>query len=230
MNEKNEFLKTDSAFNFASFDVLKLRKYLQGHKGYIAGGCFKNIFKREGVKDIDIFFESEKDFNEAEKLFTSKTEYKEIYRNVNAVGFLDQKDNVAIDLVKSMFLPPGEMISLFDFTITKFALFSEEKAISASEDKDGFLFDIKSANEKVEIEWNVIFHVDFFQHLMLNRLVIDGDDLEFTLNTFERMLRYSKYGYSPCNGTKIKIVRAINQFNLPEDDDNLFRGFYNGID
>lgn len=33
-----------------------LDKLLIGHKGYIAGGCFKNIFNNERAKDIDVFF------------------------------------------------------------------------------------------------------------------------------------------------------------------------------
>ena len=44
-----------------------LDKFLAGHKGFIAGGCFKNIFNNERVKDLDIFFESEKDFLEAKR-------------------------------------------------------------------------------------------------------------------------------------------------------------------
>ena len=46
-----------------------LDKYMEGHKGFIAGGCFKNILSEEKVKDIDVFFESESDFQEAVNLF-----------------------------------------------------------------------------------------------------------------------------------------------------------------
>lgn len=42
-----------------------LDKLLIGHKGYIAGGCFKNIFNNERVKDVDIFFENKADCLEA---------------------------------------------------------------------------------------------------------------------------------------------------------------------
>ena len=30
--------------------------YMEGHRGFIAGGCFKNIFNNEKIKDIDMFF------------------------------------------------------------------------------------------------------------------------------------------------------------------------------
>lgn len=37
-----------------------LDEYMAGHKGFISGGCFKNIFNKENVKDLDIFFEKGK--------------------------------------------------------------------------------------------------------------------------------------------------------------------------
>lgn len=40
-----------------------LDEYMTGHKGFICGGCFKNIFNKEKVKDLDIFFENESDFD-----------------------------------------------------------------------------------------------------------------------------------------------------------------------
>ena len=54
-----------------------LDKYMEGHKGFIAGGCFKNILSGERVKDIDIFFESESDFQEAIDLFNDEKHQKE---------------------------------------------------------------------------------------------------------------------------------------------------------
>lgn len=43
-----------------------LDKFMDGHKGFICGGCFKNIFNQEKVKDLDIFFQNEGDREEAE--------------------------------------------------------------------------------------------------------------------------------------------------------------------
>ena len=50
-----------------------LDEFMIGHKGFICGGCFKNIFNKEKVKDLDIFFEKESDFDEAVEYFDSKT-------------------------------------------------------------------------------------------------------------------------------------------------------------
>lgn len=212
-----DILRKDSAFNF--FSVLHLQRYIDGHKGYVAGGCFKNIFKKEKAKDVDVFFENKDDFDEALKKFEDNEDYTKIYENENAVGFFDKKFKVEVDLVKSEFFSPEQMIRSFDFTITKFALYKEK--IKNDENQD-------DENEKYELR--VVYHQDFFEHLTLNRLVIDEDVIKFPLNTFDRMLRYAKYGYAPCTGTKAKIVRAINMVSLPDDNDNLFKGFYVGID
>lgn len=50
-----------------------LDEFMEGHKGFICGGCFKNIFNRETVKDIDIFFESSMDFYDAVSYFDRRT-------------------------------------------------------------------------------------------------------------------------------------------------------------
>lgn len=212
-----DILRKDSAFNF--FPVLHLQRYINGHKGYVAGGCFKNIFKNEQFKDVDVFFENEDDFDEALKKFENNAYYTKIYENENAVGFFDEKFKIAVDLVRSEFFNPEQMIRSFDFTITKFALYKEKVKNDENQDDE---------NEKYELK--VVYHRDFFEHLTLNRLVIDENEIKFPLNTFDRMLRYAKYGYAPCTGTKAKIVRAINAVSLPDDNDNLFKGFYAGID
>lgn len=36
-----------------------LDEFMVGHRGFICGGCFKNIFNKEKVKDLDIFFTSQ---------------------------------------------------------------------------------------------------------------------------------------------------------------------------
>lgn len=40
----------DTPDNF--WQIRWLDKYMEGHKGFIAGGCFKNILSGERVKDI----------------------------------------------------------------------------------------------------------------------------------------------------------------------------------
>lgn len=84
----NNFI-IDTPDNF--WQIRWLDKYMEGHKGFIAGGCFKNILSGERVKDIDIFFESESDFQEAVNLFNDEKHQKEgwkfKYRNKKVCAF-----------------------------------------------------------------------------------------------------------------------------------------------
>ena len=50
-----------------------LDEFMEGHKGFICGGCFKNIFNHEKVKDIDVFFKSNADYEEAVEFFDRQT-------------------------------------------------------------------------------------------------------------------------------------------------------------
>lgn len=50
-------IKVDKIENFRQLN--KLKKYIDGIDGFIAGGVFKNIFNNEPIKDVDIFFENE---------------------------------------------------------------------------------------------------------------------------------------------------------------------------
>ena len=214
---KDNFVK-ESALDYLK-QLSKLNKYLNGHKGYIAGGCFKNIFNDEDIKDIDVFFEKEEDFNDAYEMYMNyfRMGYAQvIYENSNAVCFKMNDDSVNIELIRSTFKSPLEMIDSFDFSIAKFALVKEKK--------------FNDEGEHIDNEFNVIYHKDFFKHLMLKRVVITNDEIDFPLNTLERILRYKGYGYSPCRQTKVKIATAINKMTLPENVEDMFTGLYEGID
>lgn len=86
----------DTPDNF--WQIRWLDKYMEGHKGFIAGGCFKNILSGERVKDIDIFFESESDFQEAVDLFNDEKHQKEgwkfKYRNEKVCAFQKEGEKV----------------------------------------------------------------------------------------------------------------------------------------
>lgn len=85
-----------------------LDEYMTGHKGFICGGCFKNIFNKEKVKDLDIFFENESDFDDAVQYFDSQTpgydgddvrdeKYHFHYENDNVKAYKHIETGVVID-------------------------------------------------------------------------------------------------------------------------------------
>ena len=205
-----------------------LDEYLTGHKGFICGGCFKNIFNGEKVKDLDIFFKNENDWQSAVFYFDKKSvgfndgngaltedeaEYRFYYENSKVKAYKQLRTGITVELCKSIFGSPKEIISSFDFTITKFAYYKE-----AVKDDD---------SNETHIESKLICDNKFFEHLHLKRLVID-DKIPFPMSTFERVLRYAKYGYFPCKETKIKLAKAINE--LPEKAITVSESLYNGVD
>ncbi|ENQ3330448.1 hypothetical protein ACEOYH_002337 [Listeria monocytogenes] len=186
-----------------------LDQFLEGHDGFIAGGCFKNIFNHEKVKDIDMFFRNEKDLNDAIHYYTEKctsdaNHIKLVYKTGKVVAFIHIPSKTQLELVRSVFGEPEEVISNFDFTVTKVARYV------------------------VDGEHRIVIHPQFFEHLHLKRLVVDNT-LNFPISTFERMIRYVGYGYKPCLETKAKLVDAINSIqNIDEND--FSKSLYEGLD
>lgn len=204
-----------------------LDEFMIGHKGFICGGCFKNIFNKEKVKDIDIFFENAQEWQRAVDYFDERSvgfgfeedrvteetaQYRFYYENDNVKAYKHINTGVAIELCRKIFGTAKDVIDRFDFTITKFALYKEK---------------VVDENDEEHIETKVVCDDKFFEHLHLKRLVID-DKIPFPMSTFERMLKYAKYGYFPCKETKMKIVKAIRE--LDEKQVEISENLYNGMD
>lgn len=223
-----------------------LDQYMTGHKGFIAGGCFKNIFSKEKVKDIDIFFESLSDWQEAVQYFDSMTpgyngddkrdeEYIFHYENEKVKAYKNIKSGIRVELCRTLFGTAKEVISQFDFTIAKFAYYKAEVEDESGAEVDPFAFDgmeelAEYHMEKkpdTHIEYRIVCDENFFEHLHLHRLVTD-DKIQFPMSTFERMIRYIGYGYKPCKETKLKIAMAIHE--LSEQEVSVGESLYDGMD
>nr|WP_308497545.1 hypothetical protein [uncultured Agathobacter sp.] len=217
-----------------------LDKFMEGHKGFICGGCFKNIFNQEKVKDLDIFFQNEGDRDEAVDYFDSMTagyrttkytvsedeaKYKFLYENDNVKAYVHKETGIRLELISKIYGTAEQIISQFDFSITKFAYYKAEIEDETGAEVEEMPFD---NDDKVEthIEYKVIYDDKFFEHLHLKRLVID-DKIPFPMSTFERMLRYAKYGYFPCRETKLKLIRALNELDSREIEvsESLYKGW-----
>lgn len=193
--------KPKETFNKVRF----LDYYMEGHAGFIAGGCFKNIFKGQKIKDLDVFFEKESDFFQAKKFFEAQEDYIFSYENNNTVSFKNKKTNIRIELIRHTYGTPIEIISMFDFSITRFAY-------ARKSDEQGIIY------------YNV--YVDtFFEDLTCNKLVIDGN-LMFPVSSFERSYRYRSYGFGLCKESKAKLIEALKNSNT----DDLSNDLYFGLD
>lgn len=166
--------------------------------GYVAGGCFKNIFNGERPKDIDVFFNDKSGFIEALPNFYAK--FNKVYENDNTICF--NVDGQKVELIKSQFGTVQEMLDRFDFTVVKFAVYP------ASDGK-----------------MRARYHVQFFEHLMQRKLVLTDTAL-LPISTFERTLKYTRYGYNMCLGSKQMLIDSIRN----SDGGTFANDFYVGID
>ena len=215
-NFEDNFIVSEHTDNFPQ--LRRISYFMVGHKGYIAGGVFKNLFNNEPVKDVDIFFESRVDWIEAERYFKNNDDFEESYSNNKVTAFKDKKSGIIIELICFMYGTPQEMISKFDFTIVKFAYYKDYEGWDEDDDFQ-------------DIQWKVAYHKSFFEHLHLKRTVIDQsfDLIDKPINTLNRSYRYAKYGYQPCRETKVKIIESLRNVTDFTDEDLSF-DLYNGFD
>lgn len=210
-----ELFKKSDIHNFK--DLIWLTKFLLGHKGFIAGGCFKNLFNHEPIKDIDMFFHNAYDFEMARNFFrgllsSEPDKWKMSYENNKVWAVHSIEDDVRIELIRSVYGTPEKVISDFDFSITKFALYIGDKS-----DPDDFL-----------AQFETIYHVDYFEHLHTKRLVLDAN-IPFPVSTFNRSYKYNSYGYGLCKESKVKLLSYI--YELPVlNTDELGMSLYDGKD
>lgn len=197
------------------FQKLKfLKRFMRKHNGFIAGGCFKNIFNNEPIKGVDMWFRNELDYEHALQVYNKNSDFKFVYKNKNVTAYKDKATGITIELIKKTFLEPKDVIKDFDFTITKFVFYSE-----ITKDSEG----------EVIKEFKIMHHKDFFEHLFLKKLVIESDNEKYPFSTFERSLRYTKYGYNLCRESKKRLIKAIREQDQFDEND-LSKSFYDGFD
>ena len=179
--------------------------YMEGHKGFIAGGCFKNIFKGTKIKDLDMFFENEADFNEAVNLFEKDNRYVFSYENPKVKAYKNKETEIRVELIRSVYGTPAEVLGKFDFTITKYAYAKKQT-------DEGYVY------------YNLFVNT-YFEELTNGKLVID-DQMLFPVSSWERSYRYRSYGFGLCRESKEKLLEALKD----AETDDLSNELYFGID
>lgn len=202
------------------FALRQLDKFMVNHKGFIAGGCFKNLFNGERIKDVDVFFRDRSEFFDGVDSLSRCEDFEPFYISQNVNAYRHKKSGVTVELVQSIFGTPEEIISQFDFTITKFAYYKEMV-------NEANPFELEDETVESVWEYKAVYHPQFFEHLHLKRLIID-DKIPKPMSTFNRVLRYRKYGYTPCVETKQKLINELRR--LPEREILVPSNFYEGID
>lgn len=185
---------------------------LSGHKGFAAGGCFKDLLNGKSVKDIDIYFRNQKDYDAAILCFDNNPIFELFYQNDNVKAYKTAEyGGISIELCHKIFGSPEEILNQFDFTITKFAYFIESINIS----------DFPFSEGEYRNEYTAVYDDNFFEHLFLKKLVIDNE-IPYPKSTFERMLRYGQYGFKPDKQTINKLYSSISKTPVAESDDEDF--------
>lgn len=203
----------DELNNFPKLRALS--RFLVGHPGFIAGGCFKHLLAGDKPTDLDMFFRERKDFDRAIKYFKDHENFAPGYENKNVVSFVEKKTGIRVECIRKIFGSPTKILSEFDFTSVKMAY--EIEAEPPEDEDDDWIY-----------SHVVTYHNKFFEHLYLHRLVID-DKIPFPASTFNRVCKYAKYGFQPCRETKVKLLTAINDMGTVEAND-ISRSMYDGHD
>lgn len=183
-----------------------LSEYLHGHNGYIAGGCFKDIFTGNKVKDIDLFFVTEDDYKDARRFYLH-VNWEIVYENANAISFKHPEKDVRIELIKRSFGSPEYIMSQFDFSVCKFAYMKTASS--------GLKF---GESRIIEDQFEVMYCNAYFEDLTLKRIVFDNEILTPT-QSFDRVLRYTLYGFGIEKKEKIKLLNSILKLDVITDED-----------
>jgi len=192
------------ASNAASWPLDVLKPLVRTHESFVAGGYFKDLFSSppKDPRDIDVYFYNQESFDLMYDKFNASPVYKKKHRGTNAIAYEHIPTGHSIDLVTSIFGKPQEVLRSFDFTITKCALVQ----------KFG--------------EFHLLMHDQFMDHVNNKVLTTDayidvGVDLTFEdLNItavkdidcnklFNRMIKYTLYGYKPSHELKTQLFRSI---------------------
>lgn len=163
----------------------------------IAGGfALSCVLDDKNAKDIDIFFTSQKAFDETLALFTKRGVEKpedwafdgyKIAETSKETGeryvLLTHEKRPAVQLLKMVWYDsPEHVIDSFDFTISQFAF-----------DNKGFYFN------------GVSMHDISKKRLVLHRM-------QFPASTLRRLIKYTHKGYYACPGSLTTICEAIQEY------------------
>lgn len=200
--------------------------FLKDNSAFVAGGVLRTMFERIKstnievsspdellnmlkkvdciweMKDIDLFFKSEEDFNKAIEKFNENSETEIYYETDNSVGLTISWDSPVLDLVRREFNNVEETLNNFDFTVSQCALYRGE------DDK-----------------FYLTFSEDFLNDVFCNKLRLT-DSIRYgkveAVNPLERTLRHIRYGYMIDDQNAREILQIAIQLypELIELSDN----------
>lgn len=171
-----------------------LSPFLINDKCCVAGGFFKDYYTNKKCNDIDIYCLDSDTADGVKTIFNHC--FKSDFESENVARYHSGK--LQIDLVTKIYGDAKQIISQFDFTICKFAVY-------------------KKGNDFYAVYCN-----NFFVDLHNKIISTEKCKMPCPLSTFKRLIKYVGYGYSPSDETLLAVAMGINQL----DEEQINEDFY----
>jgi hypothetical protein len=176
------------AVKFSGVDFYK--PLLTNDKVIVAGGCFKDMFLERPARDVDVFFRTEKAYQEYVDKFENSPAFTLQLDSGRSKSFKRIGQDVVVDLIYHQFGAPLDILQYFDFTVCKFAYYM----------MDG--------------EYYVLYHSQYFRHLKDRELhlTVHPSDVD---QEFNRVIKYARYGFDLSVQSKARFFENIVQSRMP---------------
>lgn len=164
--------------------------YFMPKGAFVAGGALTSVFTGTKISDVDLYFKSNEDFEDA--IYSAYDE------NLWCVSATDRavtfvRDGCVVQLMRFSFFETAHSIfDAFDFT-----------ACMAAYDIDAGQF---------------VFHEDFFKHASQRHLSFHSGT-RFPFGSLLRVLKYQARGYTIGKGDLLRIALCCHKTNLESWDD-----------
>lgn len=184
--------------------------------GWIAGGCLRDFFSGEPIKsDVDVFFKNIEQYNHVKR---------ELIRQSHSVKGLAPVLVYDTENFKDESSPPDNRgLSMFVFGGFKVQLIGTVFFSDQEELANAFDFTICCASLSTS---SIVVHEHFFEDLAARRLMINK--LPFPISTLKRLVKYTKYGYTACDETLLRLAEALRFVNLNDPIQNSIEFYFNG--
>lgn len=163
---------------------------------FVAGGCFRDIFRKQKdkIRDIDLWHFSRPDWEHTVYHFNRSVDFEQKYETLNAVGYTHIPTGMVVEAIGRSFGTPDTILAEFDFSITKFALFMDDMG------------DLKTSR-----------HLQYFLDLYKGRLSIHRNYKIDPDKLFNRIVKYTNYGFVPNWNLKNRLFEEIKTMKANEE-------------